>query len=400
MEILLLTFVGIMLFSLFSYGASKANDKLSENLCRTFNVLRFATEIDAGPAKFKVAPNACKTINKRDELPSKEFKYNTQGEQEGAKAEIRDMMARCWWMWVEGKYQNMFNSKWYNLKNGCFICYSFSVADNKNVGTFTYEDFARSLNSEYDARDTSDKCAPLGQGGKCMEVCNDPRTRDDFNHELPSGKCSPQNGIIVSAENPQGKLKTEGGGSGGGGANGAYEYPKCCISTDECVNKGGICAEKEGYVPFEKWKCGSGTCYVKKENVASYLDYIQGTAGVGYGPGRVLFGDNEGFKPGLKYAVSFISPGNEFDLETGSRLLLSAGTAVATVYFVVQTAGLGLVPLATVGVAGAKIGLTAATYEGLMAGQSGTIRDINYIMVSKYDTIADKCSVAPGVGEK
>ena len=79
----------------------RAEEKESELLCKTFNEIRFGTEVEKGPFSFNVAPRACKVIDKKN-VPSKDYKDHIAGVQEGAKGEIRDLMARCWWMWLEG----------------------------------------------------------------------------------------------------------------------------------------------------------------------------------------------------------------------------------------------------------------------------------------------------------
>ena len=117
------------------------------------------------------------------------------------------------------------------------------------------------------------------------------------------------------------------------------------------------------------------------------MDYIQGTAGVSGGAGKVLFGDNEGFKPGLKYAITFISPGNEWDAGT----LLGLVTTGGGLYVIgVTLVGGAFPPLILVG---------SAAVSALMTSNTGTRNDINYITISKYDTVADKCAIESGVGE-
>ena len=44
--------------------------------------------------------------------------------------------------------------------------------------------------------------------------------------------------------------------------------------------------------------------------------------------------------------------------------------------------------------------LTATTASAYITSASGTINDINYILISKYDTVSSKCAIEAGVGEK
>lgn len=351
-EILLIIIATSLIITVFTVASSRADEKTSENLCRGFNALRFGSEIQTPVGNINIAPRACKTINKEEDAPSKDYINHINGQKAGAMAEVRDLMARCWWMWLEGNQQNMFQSKWYNLQNGCFICYTFSI--DKNAGGISYQEFANSLNAPYYAVDSSDRCAPAGQGGKCMASCN---KNSDFLKEVASTRC--KQGL------------------------------KCCVDADECENKGGSCEPRQKHVSYDKWQCKSGSCYIKEEYMASYLDYIQGTKGVSGGAGRVLFGDNEGFKSGLKYAITFVSPGKSFWFDTAAGLLTTAAGTTITIAGVVS--GVGTIPTLVL------IGTTL--YSGAVTRESGSFNDINYIIVSKFDTVSDKCAVELGVGE-
>lgn len=350
-EILLIVIATSLIITVFTVASSRADEKTSENLCRGFNALRFGTQVETPVGNINLAPKACKTINKKDDIPSKDYAKHINGPKAGAIAEVRDLMARCWWMWLEGNQQNMFQSKWYNLQNGCFICYTFSV--DKGTGSISYQELANSLNVPYYAVDSSDRCASAGQGGKCMASCD---KNSDFPKEVASNRCKP--GL------------------------------KCCTASDECENKGGSCSSREKYVPYDKWKCKSGSCYIKEENMASYLDYIQGTREVSGGAGRVLFGDNEGFKSGSKYAVTFVSPGKSADWD----LLLGPRAAIAT--------GLALNIIPGGQLVSGLVALGGIVFSSGLTINAGIVKDINYIMVSKYDTVSDKCAVEAGFGEE
>lgn len=350
-EILLIVIATSFIITFLTVTSARADEKTSENLCRGLNAWRFGTEIETPVGNVNLVPRACKTINKKD-VPSKDYINHVNGQKAGAMAEVRDLMARCWWMWLEGNQQNMFQSEWYNLQNGCFICYTFSV--DKDAKAISYQEFAASLNAPYYAVDSSDRCAPAGQGGKCMAYCD---KNSDFSKEVASTRC--KQGL------------------------------KCCVDANECENKGGSCEPRGNYVSYDKWQCKSGNCYIKEEHMASYLDYIQGTKGVSGGAGRVLFGDNEGFKSGLKYAVTFVSPGTSFGFDTAAGIITTATGATLTVMGVAS--GIGTIPTLVL------IGTTL--YSGAVTHESGSFNDINYIMVSKYDTVSDKCAVEAGVGE-
>ena len=363
-EIILVIIATGLIIGIFNYAASRSDEKTAEILCRGFNALRFGTQKETAVGTFNFAPRACKTIDKND-VPSNDYKANANDLGEGAKAEIRDLMAKCWSMWLEGRQKNMFGVNWYNLQNGCFVCYTFSI-DKNLKGEVKYDDFAASLNAPYYAVDGSDKCAPRDQGGKCMPSCDKSL---GFSKEATSNKCPTDQ--------------------------------KCCISEDsrdECKNKGGQCLDGnsiEFSESYPRWQCKTGSCYLKKDKMASYLDYIQGTKITGGGSGAVIFGEDGGrFSPGSKYAITFISPGKDWNWNTLGGILGTAGLAGLTVAGVYS--GVGIVATIVL----LKYGIVGTTVASYFTGLTGDVRDINLILVSKYDTVASKCAIEPGVGEK
>ena len=324
-EILLLLVATTLIITIFTIAAGRADDKTSENLCRGFNAIRYATQIGEGKLSITAAPNACKTIDKKD-VPSKDYKNNADSTKDGAQKEIRDLMARCWWMWLEGNQKNMFDKSFYNWQNGCFICYTFSTG--KDVGYMKYEDLSTSLNQPYYAVDKTDRCAPLGQGGKCMDSCTEP-----FTTEVPSSKCNPQESLAVEMGNKLinpdsttgSNSKTDGKTSTG------VQIRKCCAAENECENRGGRCLPKPDQVysvPYTGWACKQGHCYLEPDRMASYLDYIQGTRGAGGGAGKVLFLNEGGINPRTKYAITFVSPG---DSSWNWNFVVKAGTAAGAI---------------------------------------------------------------------
>ncbi len=384
-EALLILITFIVIVTVFKIAASRADEKTQENLCRGFNAIRYGTQELTG---LQIGPRACKTIDKKD-VPGDDYKEHVDGIKAGAQAEIRDLMARCWWMWLEGNQKNMFEKSWYNIKNGCFICYTFSL--DKGVGRISYNDFSASLSEPYYAVDGTDRCASAGQGGWCMDECN-----SEFPKEVPSNKCNPQisgfletgERIIEATSTPE---ETEQGEN-----SDSLQTRKCCISENECESRGGKCfsdPNEEYTIYYKNWKCNSNKgCYIKPEKSASYLDYIQGTKGVQSGAGKVLFFNDGGFQSKQKYAITFISPGREMDWDIfkgpGIAIVTGAGTR-ALLYFIPYA---GQVALA-VQLAGAIYG----SYETITAGD---INDLNYILVSKYDNVKSKCAQEAGVGER
>ncbi len=368
-EIILLLIAAGLIIGIFSYAAGRASEKTSENLCRGLNVLRYGRiggvvpvgRIDKGPVTINLAPRGCKTIDKKD-LPGKNYEDHVNGLKEGAKAELRDMIAKCWWMWLEGKQPNMFDTSTVALSNKCFVCYTFSMKDGADL---RIPEFIASLDYAYEAADSSSRCAPAGQGGMCMASCD---KSSSFSKPVPSDRCK--------------------------------DNEKCCIaenSKDECVNKGGTCEPREGFVPYNKWSCKEGSCHVKKENFVSYLDYVQGTNGAAGGAGFLVYQndlESIGLTTKNKYAVTLISPGNTPGWDTaawGGGIL-----AIPVVTWYTRGAFSWLLPL-TSKIEGAAI---AEFFSFKMLDKSGKLEGYNFIYVSEYDKVKDKCQVELGVDDK
>ena len=112
------------------YG--KAEDTAAEQLCHDSISFRAATALNVNEnsqdyiqtVKAKLnAPVLCKTIDKKVKATTKEK----------VMGELAEKMARCWWMFGEGRYEQILhNSKIlpaiYNLdyeaENKCFLCYA------------------------------------------------------------------------------------------------------------------------------------------------------------------------------------------------------------------------------------------------------------------------------------
>lgn len=102
---------------------SKAEDKQAEVLCRDSVALKAAAAINfGGVAEAKLSPVLCRTLDKK-----------ISGNREEVKKEVADKMARCWWMFNEGRYQtDVFD----NLNilgggNNCFTCYTMLVEESR-----------------------------------------------------------------------------------------------------------------------------------------------------------------------------------------------------------------------------------------------------------------------------
>ena len=101
------------------------------------------------------------------------------------------------------------------------------------------------------------------------------------------------------------------------------------------------------------------------------------------------------FEPGQRYAVSFVSPGKQFNFNHltwaggvvggGTVILYSAaiGAAVGSVIPIAGTAVGGAVGT-VVGVAGAGV----VVLSSIAFHTEGTVRDINFMMLTNYDMVS------------
>ena len=99
-----------------------------------------SADITIAKADFK-APLACKTID-----------LNFNGERQKVIKAVADKMARCWWMFYEGRYEEILSGTDVqflffgtdDLDNSCFMCYSLILDDiegGKITGDEMYDFF-------------------------------------------------------------------------------------------------------------------------------------------------------------------------------------------------------------------------------------------------------------------
>ena len=124
---------------------AKADDKQAENLCRDSIAIRAATSISTDgtfvKGEAKLAPVLCKTIDKK-----------VSGDREEIKQQIANSLARCWWMFGEGRYEQILDNgavapAFYSLdktENDCFVCYAELIKED-SFETITTEEFYRYL---------------------------------------------------------------------------------------------------------------------------------------------------------------------------------------------------------------------------------------------------------------
>lgn len=325
--VLLLLSAGVILASI-KYASSKLDESLQVKLCRTLNEIKF--RFDKDDSAFVSGSAVCNTINKHSKKGSFVPTSKYIQDKEGAEAEIREMLKNCWYMWLEGSRKDMF--KGYTTNERCFTCYTFKIKDN--IKGVTLSSLENSMDNPYIAKDTSDKCAPIGGGYWRDKKCN-PGERESETKNF---------------------LNTD---------------SKCCVKDrNECENKGGICltskaSQDQGM--YTKWSCPKSeqNCYIMKNSLFSYTNYIRE-----YGPrgGEIYFipqsggqSTDMGFNAGEIYAVSFVSPSEKFCIREGAGSSAGCMIATGTYGLVVAGAGVLLVKLAAAGSAAGVLTATGKT---------------------------------------
>lgn len=92
--------------------------------------MRAMSTVNIGSADVRLVPPMCKTIE-----------VEITGNREEIKDQLAYLMARCWWMFGEGRYEELFENDFDGLTkvlavdkvdNDCFLCYT-AVIDQKNI---------------------------------------------------------------------------------------------------------------------------------------------------------------------------------------------------------------------------------------------------------------------------
>lgn len=152
-----LTYVIIALVGFFAISMDIGNvmmgasSKEAEVLCHQSIIMRMKTSISG----VKTTPFYCKTISKE-----------VSGTKEEVMKEMADSMARCWWMFGEGRYIKVFETfNLLGLGSRCFNCYAVKIdeieGEDKKIG---YNEFRRFLMSE-DYEDGRSYIDYIQQGG-------------------------------------------------------------------------------------------------------------------------------------------------------------------------------------------------------------------------------------------
>lgn len=123
---LILLLIAILSFAIIIYAIqqffTRADQEVDEQACRASiltrvkSTLRVLKVVELNPF-----PIVCKTQHKV-----------LEGDEEQVKMQISSLSAKCWWMFLNGEYGNIFNKLQLTSDQKCFICYTFTIAD-KNI---------------------------------------------------------------------------------------------------------------------------------------------------------------------------------------------------------------------------------------------------------------------------
>lgn len=327
--IAILVLSAIVIFQGIGYASSKLDEDFQVKTCRFLNEIKFGLK-DKSQGVLTSGESICLTVdkhtNEKSFVPKSKYKQN----KEGAELEIRDMIMKCWYMWLDGSKGKMLRG--YPFSESCFTCYSFRMKDT--ISGVTYSSISSIMEDPFYAKDTSDNCAPSGGGHWKPNKCDaDERSVISKKAQLPDYKCCVK-GITNGCENKGGK----------------------CSSTGKPPGDYGIYLKPE-------WSCPKQdqSCYVIKDAEYSYTRYIREFSPRG---GEVFFKPPEGqqsedmvFIPGEIYAVSFVSP--------TKQLCLKGADTSAGCYVMVGTYAIGLLGGGTLGIL--KIGLKGGTIIKLLS---------------------------------
>ncbi len=137
--ILMLTAIisfGIVLFAMNQFF-TRADQVVDEQACRASILTRVKSTIKlVKVVEVNPFPIVCKTQHKI-----------LEGNEEQVKEQISYLSARCWWMFLNGEYGNIFNRQDFASKNTCFICYTFSIKED--IKPITGEELFEYMDEHY-----------------------------------------------------------------------------------------------------------------------------------------------------------------------------------------------------------------------------------------------------------
>src|SRR3989338_5196085 len=128
---LVVIMISLASFILLAYALreqiSNADSREAEVLCHSSISLRANAQFSVGGEDVKLTPVLCKTIDKK-----------VEGNREEIKEQLATMMARCWWMFNEGRVEEALSNAQLSRAvlgipdaNDCFLCYAAPIDEEE-----------------------------------------------------------------------------------------------------------------------------------------------------------------------------------------------------------------------------------------------------------------------------
>ena len=122
---------------------SKTEGKEAELICHDSLILKAHTKVNLG-VKDVSTPALCKTIDREFSAKSKE----------DAMEYVAKSMERCWWIWLEGRYPEMFGAKGFfgiggDEKTKCFVCSTLHYEEGPSFNKLDLISELGKLNSKH-----------------------------------------------------------------------------------------------------------------------------------------------------------------------------------------------------------------------------------------------------------
>ncbi len=151
---LILILTAILSLTIIIYAVNqffaRADQVVDEQACRASILTRVKSNLKVlDVVEFNPFPIVCKTQEK-----------TLEGDREQVMMQISDLSARCWWMFLNGEYGNIFNKKSLFSDNMCFICYTFNIKDN--IEPITGEELFEYMDDNYYITKAGEKGEPEG----------------------------------------------------------------------------------------------------------------------------------------------------------------------------------------------------------------------------------------------
>lgn len=122
----------LIILAVINQGTSQIKGKGAENVCRSSVAARAASVMGLGPeevkVKIKTVPLFCKNTD-----------VDVSGTKEEVMKEVADLMARCWWMFHEGRYADTIDP--FIVGHNCFPCYTVTIDKIEDADKIEWEEF-------------------------------------------------------------------------------------------------------------------------------------------------------------------------------------------------------------------------------------------------------------------